>query len=83
MLILIVNVNHLSEPQVDRQRHVIAEARTAPGGEAPDAHFREARQPGPGEEDVVDVVGRPVFLAVAPVVGGRALGALTAQGVED
>ena len=65
-----------SQRHVDHQGHVVAEARPAPFGEAPDAQFAQAGDPVPRNEDVVDVVGRPVLLAVAPVVGRRALGAL-------
>src|SRR5262249_54789081 len=47
------------------KRHMVAQARAAPRIETAHAHLADIRGPGPRQEDVVDVIGRPVLEAVA------------------
>src|SRR5262245_26186021 len=60
---------------------MIAEAVAAPGLEAADLDMPDPGEPRPRHEDVIDMIGGPVLVPVAPVMGRLALGArrLTAE----
>src|SRR6266478_8871463 len=73
----------LSDIYVDDHRHMIAQPRAAPGLEGADAEMPYFADPGRRQEDIIDVVGRPILGAVAPIERGFALLAvrLAADGV--
>src|SRR5262245_36298206 len=52
---------------------MVAQPRAAPGLEGADAEMAHFADPGGRQEDIIDMIGRPVPGAVAPVQGGLAL----------
>src|SRR5258708_34800638 len=65
-----------SDIDIDDHRHVVAEARSAPGLERANAQFAHLTDPQQRHEDIIDVIGRPVLGAVAPIERGFALRAM-------
>src|SRR4029453_2085936 len=62
-----------SDIDIDNHRHVVAQPRAAPRLEGADAEMAHFADPGGRQEDIIDVIGRPVLGAVAPVQGGLVL----------
>src|SRR5260370_23467759 len=65
-----------SDIDIDDRRHVVAEARCAPSLERANAQCAHLTDPQRRHEDIIDVIGRPVLGAVAPIERGFALRAM-------
>src|SRR4029453_17886359 len=62
-----------SDIHIDNHRHMVAQPSAAPGFESADAEMAHFADPGGRQEDIIDVIGRAVLGAIAPVEGGLAL----------